>query len=90
MNRNPLPFSLLPALLPALLAALLPPLAAQDSGDDRRPSQQLRVDLKITAMSSIDLTVSVGAGVVVEQGRDARREIMASPPGGGTGRRRSA
>ena len=51
----------------------------EDEGRQRKAtSVGTQLDLKITAMSSVDLTVSVGAGVVFEQGRDARREIMAS------------
>jgi hypothetical protein len=37
-----------------------------------------QLDLRITAMSTVDLTLSLGAAAVVEPGRDTRREIMAS------------
>ncbi len=85
LNLPPLRFSRLGTpgfyaswIRPAVFASAL--ATNLDDSASRRTvtSVGTQLDLKITAMSSIDLTVSVGAGVVFEQGRDARREIMAS------------
>ena len=51
-----------------------------DSADFRRAATSLgpQVDLRLTALSSVDLTLSFGAATVLEEGYDARRAWMAS------------
>ena len=85
LNLPPLRFSRLGTpgfyaswIRPALFASALATNLDDSARRRKATSAGAQLDLKITAMSSIDLTVSVGAGVVVEPGRDARRVIMAS------------
>jgi WD40 repeat protein len=63
-----------PALFVSSLATNL------DSADFRRAATSLgtQVDLRLTALSSVDLTLSFGAATVLEEGYDARRAWMAS------------
>ena len=44
----------------------------------RAASAGTQLDLRVTALSTVDLTLSFGAAAVFEPGRDTRREIMAS------------
>ncbi len=85
LNLPPLRFSRLGMpgfyaswIRPALFASALVTNLDESARQRKATSVGTQFDLKLTAMSSIDLTVSVGAGVVFERGRDARREIMAS------------
>lgn len=85
LNLPPLRFSRLGTpgfyaswIRPALFASALVTNLDESARQRKATSVGTQFDLKLTAMSSIDLTVSVGAGVVFERGRDARREIMAS------------
>ncbi len=85
LNLPPLRFSRLGTpgfyaswIRPALFASALVTNLDDSARQHKATSVGTQLDLKLTAMSSIDLTVSVGAGVVFERGRDTRREIMAS------------
>ncbi|MFN7917783.1 MAG: hypothetical protein U0Q55_20720 [Vicinamibacterales bacterium] len=51
-----------------------------DEASVRRKAMSLgsQLDLRLTAMSTVEFTVSVGAAVVAEQGRPRRNQIMAS------------
>jgi hypothetical protein len=51
-----------------------------DDHDVRRTATSIgsQLDLRLTVLSSVDVTVSVGAATVLEQGHDARNAIMAS------------
>jgi hypothetical protein len=64
-----------PAVFASALATNL-----DEPGPARRRAASLgsQLDLRLTALSSVDLTVSVGVAVVLEPGRDSRHEIMAS------------
>ena len=50
-----------------------------DEGARRKAtSAGSQIDLKLTCLSSVDVTVSFGAAAVFEQGYDTRRALMAS------------
>jgi len=51
-----------------------------DHGDARRAATSLgsQLDLRLTLISSVDVTVSFGAATVLEEGYEARNAIMAS------------
>jgi hypothetical protein len=63
---------------PAVFASALATNLDASSEQRRAASIGSQLDLRLTALSSVDLTVSFGAAVVLERGRDARHEIMAS------------
>lgn len=85
LNLPPLRFSRLGTpgfyaswIRPALFASALATNLDDSALQRKATSVGAQLDLKLTAMSSVDLTVAFGAGVTFEQGRAARREIMAS------------
>jgi hypothetical protein len=51
-----------------------------DDGSARRKAASIgtQLDLRLTVLSSMDVTLSVGAASVFERGQDTRRALMAS------------